>query len=223
MIKKLLGDWATVVGEIKLKKILENISNTLVAERKTKTVLPEAGSKLLFQAFRETPYQGTTVVILGQEPYHDGSYNGLAFGNGDRTENKLTGISQSLHNVMQEVEEEYGDFPKSNLYEWAYQGVLLMNTAHSVIKGDAGSHLELWKEFTEEVIGALNKKDDIVWMLWGSKAQKWKSFITNETHEIIEAGHPSPLNRSNPFVGSNVFKDCNKILKKKGYDTIDWK
>lgn len=155
-------------------------------------------------------------------PYHDGSYNGLAFGNGDRTESKLQGISPSLRNVMKEVNDEYDSLPKSNLYEWAYQGVLLINTAHSVVKGDAGSHLHLWEDFTNNVIEALNKKDDIVWMLWGSQAHKWEKKISNETHEVIKAGHPSPLNRSNPFVGSGVFKECNKVLKKKKIDQINW-
>lgn len=107
---------------------------------------------------------------------------------------------------------------------WPSQGVLLLNTALTVSPGQAGSHTELWKPFTELVITALNQKDDLVWILWGNYAKSFKSYITNPTHTFIEGGHPSPLNTSktNPFKGGKYFSRCNEILKSKNLPEIIW-
>lgn len=216
-------DWIDAIGEQTILTNLAGINTTLAEERKKFNVLPEQGSPLLFQAFRETPFKDLKVVILGMDPYHDGSYNGLAFGNGNPNDpSKTTGISPSLRNVLAEVKSSYGELPHSSLYDWAHQGVLLINTAHTVVKGTAGSHIPLWSKFTSSVISAINSKDNIVWMLWGSNAHAYTDSITNPTHVIIKSGHPSPLNRSNPFSGCGCFSECDSALMGMGKMPIQW-
>ncbi len=216
-------DWINAIGEQTILTNLAGINATLAEERKLFNVLPEQGSPLLFQAFRETPFTKVKVVVLGMDPYHDGSYNGLAFGNGTPTEpSKTTGISPSLRNVLAEVKSSYDGAPHSSLYDWSYQGVLLINTAHTVVKGTAGSHIPLWSKFTSSVINAINSKDNIVWMLWGSNAHAYADSVTNPSHIVIKSGHPSPLNRSNPFIGCGCFSECDSALMKKGIIPIQW-
>ena len=157
-------DWVSMMGLENLNAMLGSIGSQLVALRETETVLPEVGDPLLFQAFRETPFSKVKVVILGQDPYMDGSFNGLAFGNGAKDELKKKGLSPSLIRVLAEVERTEGVKPNPNLYSWAYQGVLLINTAHSVREGVPGKHLELWRPFTEMVINSLNYKKDLIWI-----------------------------------------------------------
>ena len=215
--------WIDAIGETKLMNLLGDINTALRQERLDKpNVLPPAGSELLFQAFRETAFANVKVVILGQDPYHDGSYNGLAFGNGSPDEPAVTKISPSLRAILNEVKALYGETPHPSLYEWARQGVLLINTAHSVVKGEAGSHIALWSQFTAAVIAAINSKSDIVWLLWCSNAHAYASQITNPTHTIIKSGHPSPLNRVNPFAGCGCFSECDSALMKKGKMPIQW-
>ena len=214
--------WIDAIGEDTIIEQLTIINKFLIGEREDQEVLPETGSSLLFKAFRVTPFDNVKVVILGQDPYHDGSFNGLAFGNGmpgsgDKAK------SPSLRNVLKEVVESgAGVDGDASLYSWANQGVLLINTAHTVVRGYAGSHLHLWDDFTQAVLSALSKKDNIAWLLWGSKAQAYKDEITNPSHLIIESGHPSPLNRTKPFVGCNCFNDCNSYLSSKKLKTIKW-
>jgi uracil-DNA glycosylase len=215
-------DWVNAIGLDNLNNQLSTVSSALIQLRQESTVLPVAGDLLLFQAFRETPYDKVKVVILGQDPYHDGSYNGLAFGNGSREEFKTRGLSPSLRHILEEVERTEGVKPNPNLYIWAQQGVLLINTAHTVVEGLAGSHLELWREFTNMVLTALSKKDDLVWMLWGGKAKSYKEFI-NPKHHILEAGHPSPLNSKIPFANCGHFMKCNEYLVSKKSEPIVWK
>jgi uracil-DNA glycosylase len=214
-------DWIDVLGLETLNTILVDISSQLVELRQTHIVLPEAGDPLLFQAFRETPYNKVKVVVLAQDIYHDGSFNGLAFGNGTKDEFKTKKISASLKSILAEVERTEGLKANPNLFSWAHQGVLLINTAHSVIEGIPGRHLELWKPFTDLVIQALNKKEQLIWMLWGSKAQAYRDQIYWK-HEILQAGHPSPLNSTHPFAGCNCFQDCNKLLKEQKLESIIW-
>jgi uracil-DNA glycosylase len=216
-------DWIKALGAERLTEILTNISTRLVELRQEQTVLPEAGDPLLFQAFRETPLQLVKAVIIGQDPYHDGSYNGLCFGNGTRDEFKKKKISPSLRPILAEVARTEFYDANPNLYNWAAQGVLLINTAHSVQKGIPGGHIKLWEPFTTAIISALNTRPDIVWMLWGNFAQGYIPQITNPTHHILRAGHPSPLNSAHPFAGCNCFSECNTILKAKKYEPIIWK
>jgi uracil-DNA glycosylase len=102
------------------------------------------------------------------------------------------------------------------------QGVLLLNTALTVEKSKAGSHTKLWKPFTEQIITDLQSKDDIIWILWGNHAKSFEPLITNTTHHIITSGHPSPLNTSVPFQGSDNFLETNAILRTLNKQEIKW-
>lgn len=217
-------DWYRELKGYVESKEFEDIAWKIAGERKTRTVYPEKGSDLLFKVFREVPLNKVKVVIMGQDPYHDGSYDGLAFSN---TEEKVK-PSPSLRNILAEVERDcYDGFDLTSrtvfsLYRWAEQGVFLINTAHSVVKGVPGSHLHYWKEFTNKMVETLSKKDDVIWLLWGNPAHKFETQITNGTHVVIKSGHPSPLNTANPFKGCNCFSRTNKELESKGLTPIKW-
>lgn len=213
------SSWARRLPNTTLLRILQNVGEELESERQYYEILPAAGDDLTFRAFRLTPFNEVKVVILGQDIYHNGAYNGLAFGNGF-PENPATKIQPSLRNIMKEVKRCYEDSVIDySLYSWAENGVLLINTAHTVRKGEAGSHIDIWKEFSNLIINTLNRKDDIVWLLWGAYAHKYEEFIYNPSHHIIKTGHPSPLNRTNPFIGSGCFLECDRIL---GNNKIIW-
>lgn len=145
----------------------------------------------------------------------------MAFGNGDPTENNPTKLSPSLRKIIDEVEKNFTGKVDPSLYTWATQGVLLINTAHTVIAKEAGSHLEIWESFTHMVLRAINTVPNIVWLLWGAKAHAFEHEILNDTHHTILSGHPSPLNRTNPFSG-DCFVDCNDKLKEMGRTPIKW-
>lgn len=179
-------------------------------------------NKVVFRALNECPPDKLKVVILGQDPYHDGSATGLAFDN--RIHQKL---SPSLRNILKEIGEDVGVYDggqpsESYLDDLPYQGVLLLNTALTVEKGKAGSHTEQWKPFTTQLLTDIQKLDNIVWILWGNHAKSFKDLITNTTHYIIEGGHPSPLNRSVPFAGGKYFSRCNEFLKSTNQSPIKW-
>jgi uracil-DNA glycosylase len=214
--------WISAIGEDNILGHLSAINQFLSVEREEHTVLPPVGSDLLFKAFRVTPFDKVRVVILGQDPYHDTSYNGLAFGNGAPTSGDKA-KSPSLRNILKEVTSSgAGVDGDASLYSWAAQGVLLINTAHTVIQGQAGSHLHVWDGFTKAVIAALTQRDNIVWLLWGSKAHAYESLVTKASHLVIKSGHPSPLNRTKPFVGCNCFNECNFYLSSKKIKAIKW-
>jgi uracil-DNA glycosylase len=216
-------DWIDAMGAEQLTQVLTEISAELVELRKVNSILPEVGSPLLFQAFRETPLDLVRVSIVGLDIYHSaGQFNGLAFGNGLLDGPVPKKISPSLLNILKEVERTELVRPNPSLYSWARQGVLMINTAHSVIEGIPSQHLWLWKPFTDLVFKALSTKQDIVWMLWGKDAQAYSEQITNSSHQILKAGHPSPLNTAKPFAGCGCFQDCNVVLKNKGYKSIIW-
>jgi uracil-DNA glycosylase len=218
-IKEKLGDWVDAIPTEQLDSVLLQIGNRLMVERQKYNVLPEAGSELMFKAFRLTPYSKVRVVIIGQDIYQTGAFNGVAFGNG-LPHKPTTKIQPSLRNIIKEVERSYsGKTVDPSLYHWSDQGVLLMNTGHTVRYGDAGSHIDIWADFTKLILNAICKKDNIVWLLWGKYAQEYEEFIQNKTHYVIVTGHPSPLNTTNPFVGCNCFLECDKIL---GKNKINW-
>lgn len=171
----------------------------------------------IFKAFKENP----KVIVLGQDPYHDGSATGLAF---DSYYHKK--MPPSLKNIVDEVMDDIGFMEIKNdadsvLEHWNDQGVMLINTALTVEKGKAGSHTKLWEPFTIKVVEHMNKVDNIVWILWGNHAKKFKKYIINNTHSIIEGYHPSPL-AGNKFKNGKYFSKCNDILKSKNITPIKW-
>jgi len=220
-MKKFDDSWLIAFGKVNLEQKLAAVAVDIKASRVGNTVLPPVKSGLMFNAFDETPLDQVKVVILAQDPYPTpGDFNGLAFGNGTEDE-PATKLSPSLRKVVKEVEANFSGKVDTSLYSWARQGVLLINTAHTVIAKEAGSHLDIWESFTHMILRSINTKSNVVWMLWGAKAQAFEREILNDTHYVIRAGHPSPLNRTNPFSGA-CFVECNKTLKAMGLTPIKW-
>jgi uracil-DNA glycosylase len=233
--KELLGNqWYEELNGFIHHGHLANIARKVNVERMTKPVVPEKGSGLMFKAFRETPYNKVKVIILGQDPYHTiinkrPVFDGLAFSNSTSLRPQ-----PSLENILDEVERDIYDgmkldrVAKLSLYSWAHQGVLLVNTSHSVVKGQPGSHLEFWKPFTLKVIEALNEKNDLVWLLWGAKSIVFKQYVTNPSHAVICTSHPSPLSANKKvqeypaFNGSRCFSQVNEALEARNQSKIVW-
>ena len=182
-----------------------SIGKQIVRDRHNYEIIPKKDSDIMFKVFRVTPYESVKVVILGQDPYYNpiDAFDGLAFSN-----STLLNAQPSLRNILKEVETDiYDSFDLStigdlDLTRWAKQGVLLINTAMSVKQHLPNSHTELWRPFTAAIIKTICEKDDIIWLLWGTKANAYKSLITNKSHAVISSGHPSPLNTYNPFLKS---------------------
>jgi uracil-DNA glycosylase len=185
-----------------------------------KAVYPKGGD--IFNALNTTPFSNVKVVILGQDPYHgEGQAHGLSF-------SVPQGVRKppSLMNIFKEIEAEYGvKMPQSgNLEGWARQGVLLLNATLTVEQDNAGSHQgKGWEEFTDAVIRTLNDRHEhLVFMLWGSYAQKKGAFIDRGKHLVLQAPHPSPLSAHRGFLGCGHFKKANDYLEDKGRAPIDW-
>lgn len=176
----------------------------------------------IFNALNITPFEKVEVVILGQDPYHGPDQaHGLAF-------SVRAGIAlpPSLVNIYKEIENEFGvRMPRQgDLTGWAKQGVLLLNATLTVQAARAGSHQgHGWEQFTDAVIRALNDRgESIVFMLWGSYAQKKGAFIDRKKHLVLEAPHPSPLSAHRGFLGCGHFKKANDYLTRHGRKAIDW-
>lgn len=189
-------------------------------EYRTKQIFPPA--KLIFNAFEHTPFNKVKVVILGQDPYHnDGQAHGLSFSVPDGMP-----APPSLVNIFKEINRDMGiPVPKSgNLTRWANQGVLLLNATLTVQAHMAGSHQKKgWEPFTDAAIHQLaDKRENLVFILWGSYAQKKASFIDGSRHLVLRSVHPSPLSAHNGFFGNNHFSEANKYLESKGITPIEW-
>ena len=183
-------------------------------------ILPAAEN--IFAAFRLTPLAQTKVVILGQDPYPTpGDAHGLAFSYmGHRR------LPASLKTILSEMADDLG-LPRpaaGNLTHWANQGVLLLNTALTVEAGNAGAHLKLgWSDLTDEAVKAVSDtRPATVFMLWGAPARKRAGLIDAKKHLILEAGHPSPLNRLRDFQGTKPFSKANAWLQEHGETPINW-
>ena len=219
MIEQYMGTgWYNAMLPLLQSSYFQSLREFLNRETKLYRLFPSY--EVIFKAFKETPLETVRVVILGQDPYHDGSATGLAFANA-----KIS-LSPSLRNIMKEVKRDiYNDAPNfkfdSSLESWAKQGVLLLNTALSVRYRDAGSHMQSWMPFTNYVLGVLGKQSpNIIYLLWGKHASNFKHMI--KSNYILEAGHPSPLNTSTPFVGCGHFSKVNEILKELNEAPIIW-
>jgi uracil-DNA glycosylase len=176
----------------------------------------------IFNALKKASYEDVKVVILGQDPYHEpGQAQGLCFSVPDGFP-----LPPSLKNIYQELAEDLRVVRRSgNLEDWAEQGVLLLNAVLTVRRGQAGSHAgKGWEIFTDRVIELLNeRKDPVIFLLWGGYARKKKALITNPRHYVLEAAHPSPLSAYNGWFGCRHFSRTNGILESLGKAPIDWK
>lgn len=178
--------------------------------------------KDIFRAFELTPFNKVKVVILGQDPYHGrGQANGLCFAVGQGVP-----LPPSLQNIFKELETDLGRplvHRSGDLERWATQGVLLLNATLTVRAGQAGSHQRKgWEEFTDAVVRALNdKKEHLVFILWGNYAKQKGAHVDRTKHLVIESAHPSPLARGG-FFGSKPFSKTNEYLVAHGTEPIDW-
>ncbi len=173
----------------------------------------------IYRALKLTPFEQVKVVILGQDPYHGGQANGLAFAVDDGF-----AVPPSLQNIFKEIEAEYGSRPASARLEgWARQGVLLLNTVLTVTKHQALSHKALgWQSFTDRVIAELGADaSPRVFLLWGSQARA-KRALVQPPSLALESVHPSPLSAHNGFFGCGHFKKANEFLLRHGLEPVDW-
>ena len=197
-----------------------DIKSFLIEEKRQYVVYPP--SPLIFNAFNLTPFDNVKVVILGQDPYHNvGQAHGLAFSVPD-------GIQKppSLQNIFKELNQDLGiTIPTTgNLEKWAKEGVLLLNASLTVRANMAASHAKIgWQRFTDAAIKALSdKKQNLVFILWGNYAIAKENLIDHEKHLILKTVHPSPLSASRGFFGCHHFSQTNKYLVKHNITPIDW-
>lgn len=186
----------------------------------TTPIYPPA--RLIFNAFDHCPFNDVKVVILGQDPYHGvGQANGLCF-----SVNKGVPFPPSLLNIFKEIENDLGTpIPQDgDLTRWSDQGVLLLNATLTVRASMAGSHQKRgWEEFTDAAIRELaTRRENIVFILWGSYAQKKGAFIDRSRHLVLTSPHPSPLSAYQGFFGNHHFSTANRYLAEHGKSEIKW-
>ncbi|MEK9498176.1 uracil-DNA glycosylase [Photorhabdus sp. P32] len=214
--------WHDVIGDEKKQPYFLDTLAYVAQERQAgKTIYPPQQD--VFNAFRYTELADIKVVILGQDPYHGPNQaHGLSF-------SVQPGIPAppSLVNMYKELTSDIPDFQYPNhgcLVSWAKQGVLLLNTVLTVERGNAHSHANLgWETFTDKVIAAINEhRSGVVFLLWGSHAQKKGYFIDANKHHVLKAPHPSPLSAHRGFFGCKHFSTANALLEKQGIPPINW-
>lgn len=217
---KIDRSWQIQLQEEFDKQYFKNLTDFVRTEYNTKEVFPPGN--LIFNAFNLCSFDQVKVVIIGQDPYHGpGQAHGLCF-------SVLPGVKfpPSLRNIFKELNADVGkEIPETgDLTNWAKQGVFLLNATLTVEAHNAGSHQKKgWETFTDNVIGLLaNKKDNLVFILWGAYAQKKKDMIDSNRHFILESVHPSPLSASRGFFGNHHFSKTNQFLESKGIDKIAW-
>jgi len=214
--------WYLKLKEQFSKQYMADLIKFLDDEKKEGKIIYPPMDKV-YKAFELTSFETVKVVILGQDPYHRPSQaNGLSFSVGP-------GIHPppSLRNIFKELKSDIdAKIPNhGSLENWAREGVLMLNACLTVEDGRANSHQGRgWEIFTDAVLNAINKKrKNVVFILWGKKAQKKKYFINIEKHLIIESAHPSPLSAYNGFFGSKPFSKSNSYLISQGMKPINWK
>jgi uracil-DNA glycosylase len=212
--------WKDLIEKERNKPYFKNLLDFIENESKHKTIFPP--KDLVFNAFELTPFEKVSVVIIGQDPYHElNQATGLAF-----SVNSNVKLPKSLINIYKELDDDLGVKNTSgDLSSWAKQGVFLLNTILTVEEGKALSHKNIgWETFTNEIIKKLNADNKPkVFLLWGNNAKKFTSLINNNKHMVITSAHPSPLSAHNGFWKSKPFSRINKFLLKNNLKIIDWK
>ena len=211
--------WDIVLKDEFKKEYFKKLGIFVKNEYKNKIVFPNYEN--IFDALRFTDYNEVKVVILGQDPYHGlGEAHGLSF-------SVQEGIKMppSLLNIFKELYNDLGiKRTKTDLTDWAKEGVLLLNSIMTVEKDKPLSHKNKgWEIFTDTIISKLNDREDpIIFVLWGSFARSKKELITNSRHKIIESVHPSPLSANRGFFGSKPFSKINNYLSEMNKEKINW-
>ncbi|MEM1308396.1 MAG: uracil-DNA glycosylase [Cyanobacteria bacterium P01_H01_bin.153] len=213
--------WKAVLENTFATPYMQLLKEFLKAEKAAGKIIYPRGS-LMFNAMNSTPFDEVKVVILGQDPYHGpGQAHGLSF-------SVPMGVAPppSLVNIFQEIEQDLGIKPPKHgcLQSWADQGVLLLNSVLTVEQHKAASHKGRgWEEFTDTIIDALNQqRDHIVFMLWGSYAQKKGKYIDRDRHLVLTSPHPSPLSAHRGFFGNQHFSKANAYLEDHDIEPISW-
>jgi uracil-DNA glycosylase len=213
--------WLAELGAEFDQPYMQQLRAFLIAEkRRGAAIYPEAAN--WFAAFRSTPFPAVKVVILGQDPYHGpGQAHGLCF-------SVPRGVAQppSLVNILAELERDLG-LPRPAhgcLDRWAEQGVLLLNSVLTVERAHAGSHQgKGWETFTDRVVEVLSaRREHLVFMLWGSYAQRKGRIVDRSRHLVLVSPHPSPLSAYRGFIGNGHFSSANRYLAEHGIDPVDW-
>jgi uracil-DNA glycosylase len=216
----LSNDWAEHLEQEFGQPYYLKLRKQLAEEYRTGRIYPDMYD--IYNALHYTSFADTRVVILGQDPYHGpGQAHGLSF-------SVKPGVKPppSLQNIFIELRDDLGCVIPNNghLVHWAKQGVLLLNTALTVRGGQANSHRDIgWETLTDRVIESLNRKrEPVVFLLWGSHAQRKGELITNRQHMQIKSPHPSPYSADRGFFGSRPFSRANQFLQAQGLAEIDW-
>ncbi len=214
--------WLNVLKEEFEMPYMKTLKAFLLEEKqKGHQVYPKGPE--IFNALNHTPFDKVKVVILGQDPYHGvGQAHGLSF-----SVQKGVAIPPSLKNIYKELGSDISGFTvpnHGNLTKWADEGVLLLNATLTVRAHEAGSHQgKGWEIFTDKIISTLSeKREGIVFLLWGRYAQNKSALIVGSNHSILTAAHPSPFSAYNGFLGCRHFSKANEILTKAGKAPIDW-
>lgn len=217
---RITDSWKQVLQSEFDKPYFEMLTSFVRREYATKQCFPPG--PLIFNAFNSCPFERVRVVIIGQDPYHDvGQAHGLCF-----SVNEGVAVPPSLENIYKELNRDLGKpIPSTgNLQHWAEQGVLLLNATLTVEAHHPGSHQNKgWEELTDAAISALNgQREHIVYMLWGSYAQRKGQFIDRRKNLVLTAPHPSPLSAYRGFIGCGHFSAANRYLIQHGLSPIEW-
>ncbi len=217
---KIADSWKDLLKDEFDKEYFKQLVDFIKSEYFNHKVFPKG--KQIFSAFDHCDFDDLKVVIIGQDPYHgDGQANGLCFSVNDGIQ-----MPPSLINIFKEIRDDLGkEFPTTgNLERWAKQGVLLLNATLTVRAHSAGSHQNKgWETFTDAVISKISeKKEGIVFLLWGAYAQRKGEIIDASKHKILASAHPSPFAANRGFFGNKHFSKTNTYLEGKGLQPIEW-
>lgn len=211
--------WTEILSPIKNSEYFTNLWQKVKQEYSTAQCFPPKNE--IFRAIELTPFEEVKVVIIGQDPYHgDFQANGLCFSVSDKVK-----APPSLQNIFKELKDDLGIEKNSNeLDSWAKQGVLMLNATLTVRAHQPNSHKDLgWEQFTDYIIKEISdKKENVVFVLWGAFAQKKEVLIDTSKHFILKSAHPSPFSVHRGFFGSKPFSKINNYLELKGKTKIEW-
>jgi uracil-DNA glycosylase len=218
---RLEPSWKARIGDYLERPDMRALSIFLRAEKQAGKLIYPPGPEI-FAAFDHTPFDAVRVVLLGQDPYHGpGQAHGLCF-----SVRPGVRVPPSLDNIFKEIQRDLG-IPRPGhgcLTAWAGRGVLLLNSVLTVEEGRPGSHQgKGWEGFTDAAIDALNReREGLVFLLWGSYAQRKGQLIDTQRHCVLKSVHPSPLSAHRGFLGCGHFSAANRYLESRGRPPIDW-
>lgn len=214
-------EWAHELQNYFVTEECNRLVDFVTGEYATNTVFPN--SQDIFRAFKLTPFSKVSVVVLGQDPYHnDRQAHGLSFSVPEGIK-----LPPSLKNIYKEIESDIGikkDYSNGNLENWSKQGVFMLNAILTVVAHAPTSHQgKGWELFTNTVIKTISDKHEhVVFMLWGNYARSKRNLIDPMKHLILEAPHPSPFSAYTGFFGCKHFSRCNEYLKRNGKTPVEW-